>query len=251
MKGPTFLILCGDGINCERETAMAFELAQAHVRMAHVNELIANPHLLDQVQGLALPGGFSFGDELGSGQLLSLKIKHGLKEIFEEFVARAHPVIGICNGFQVLAKLGLLPNYQANRTVALAPNIEGKFINRWVDLKVHPTNTCHWASLLPSNFALPIRHGEGRVVLDPLNKPKIFQNLLAHNQVVLTYGQNPNGSDYDIAGICDPTGTVLGLMPHPEAAVFGATNYLPSKNPQDWGAGYYFFKSIVQYLQQK
>ncbi len=251
MTGPTFLVLCGDGINCERETAMAFELAKAHTRLTHINELIQNPKLLHQVQGLALPGGFSFGDELGSGQLLSLKIKHGLKEIFEEFVARAHPVIGICNGFQVLAKLGLLPNYAANRTVALAPNLGGKFINRWVELKVRPANCCHWTSLVPTSFALPMRHGEGRVILDPLNKPKIYQDLVAHNQIVLTYGQNPNGSDYDIAGICDPTGTVLGLMPHPEAALFNATNYLTTGHPQAWGPGFYFFQSIVKYLQQK
>ena len=129
-----FLILTGDGINCERETAKAFINAGAEAEIIHVNDLLENPSALKNYSGMAIPGGFSFGDELGSGQVLALKIKHGLKEASDEFVADKKPIIGICNGFQVLVKLGLLPFPLEDRVMALAANESGHFINRWSTL---------------------------------------------------------------------------------------------------------------------
>ena len=238
------LVLAGDGINCEKETAWAFELAGASPKIIHINDLLQNKTQLQRFQILALPGGFSFGDELGSGQILALKIKHQLSEEFNRFVADQRPIIGICNGFQVLARLGVLPGIGQ---MALAPNESGGFIDNWVELSVNHSSVCKWSSLIEVDaIELPIRHGEGRVVL---KNNQLLEQLQRQGQIPFCYRSNVNGSIGNIAGVCDPTGMILGMMPHPEAYLFEATYRSSKDNMQAAGAGQGIFKSIVHYLQ--
>ncbi|OFZ45928.1 MAG: hypothetical protein A2381_19545 [Bdellovibrionales bacterium RIFOXYB1_FULL_37_110] len=250
MNKPKFLILAGDGINCENETKLALVNANSDAQIVHINELLENPLMLRAVQGLALPGGFSFGDELGSGQVLSLKIKFKLKDHFEDFIYRGGAVIGICNGFQVLLKLGLLPDFKKERTISLDHNISGKFINKWVTLNKHPATICKWTTLLKDQLInLPIRHGEGRIVLKKNDETVVYNTLLKNGQIVFQYNENVNGAYENIAGICDPTGLILGLMPHPEAYLYEGLNHIHQKDFFKKGKGQLIFDSIVQYLK--
>jgi phosphoribosylformylglycinamidine synthase len=249
MKKPLFIVVAGDGINCERETAQAFELAGGAARIAHVNDLADAPEILKSADGLAIPGGFAFGDELGSGQIMALKIRHRLGEAFSGLVRRQRPVIGICNGFQVLVKLGLLPYPDAEeRMIALAPNEQGQFINRWVDLKVEKS-VCLWTEgLEQKQISLPIRHGEGRIVF---RSEDDYRKVVREGLVPLTYTEEVNGSHGRIAGLTDPSGAVLGLMPHPEAFVFQATNASPQRHFEGKGDGIAVFENIMRVLGVK
>ena len=249
MAKPKFLILRGDGINCENETALAFKEAGADPKLVHVNDLMENPGLLEEFQGMAIPGGFSFGDELGSGQVLALKIKHGLSDAFSNFVAHKKPIIGICNGFQVLVKLGLLPFPNEERVMALAQNEKGTFVNKWTKLNVDKNSVCKWTKgLSDQDVEFPTRHGEGRVVFAQGREKEIYEILKTNGQIPFTYEENFNGSHNSIAGVCDPTGLVLGMMPHPEAYIFQATYKKPVKNVFDTGVGQVLFNNIVEYL---
>ncbi len=247
MTQPSFLILCGDGINCERETAAALRRAGAHAEILHINDLAAAPEKLARFDGMAIPGGFSFGDELGSGQILALKIRHKLGKNFFDFVAAQKPIIGICNGFQVLVKLGLLP-YPATqqRVMALAPNLQGGFIDRWVTLEPGANSVCKWTQGVDA-FDLPIRHGEGRVVF---GDDAVYDELKDNGQIALTYSEDVNGSHQRIAGLCDPSGLIFGLMPHPEAFVYQATNLTPQRDFMAAGAGAQIFRNIVTHLTE-
>lgn len=247
MQAPKFLVITGDGINCERETARAFKLAGGFAQIMHINDLVENPKQLASFDGLAVPGGFSFGDELGSGQIMALKIRHKLGDAFFDFVGAGKPVIGICNGFQVLVKLGLLPYPQTlERVIALAPNLQGGFIDRWVTLDA-PKSVCKWTQGLTS-FDLPIRHGEGRIVFSDV---KTYDALVKNGQVALTYRDDVNGSHGKIAGLCDASGLVFGLMPHPEAYVYQATRRVPQKDVLAAGAGLKLFQNIVNFIEGK
>ncbi|TNF25281.1 MAG: phosphoribosylformylglycinamidine synthase subunit PurQ [Deltaproteobacteria bacterium] len=247
MSQANFLILSGDGINCERETAFAFEQAGGKAQIIHVNKLLENPSILESFQGMAFPGGFSFGDELGSGQVLATKIKHGLLEQFHRFVEDGKLVIGICNGFQVLTKLGLLPNHKKNRTVALAPNNHGQFLNKWVGMNVK-TEKCIWTKGIES-LELPARHGEGRIVFSAGKEDEIYQELKENGQIVFEYTTDINGSYKKIAGLCNAEGTVLGMMPHPEAALYEATSRIRSSNPWDKTAAMKIFENAIAYYK--
>jgi phosphoribosylformylglycinamidine synthase len=229
-RKPSFIVMAGDGINCERETAFALEFAGAQPVIMHVNDIIATPEVLRSADGIAIPGGFSFGDELGSGQILALKIRHKLGDRFFRMVEGKKPVIGICNGFQVLVKLGLLPYPSApERILALAANESGGFINRWVGLNVDPQSVCLWTQGLPKLFLeLPIRHGEGRIAFKPGEEEKHHRALVQQGLIPLTYTEDVNGSYGRIAALTDPSGMVMGLMPHPEAHIFRETY----KNPR-------------------
>jgi len=248
MKKPLFLVLAGDGINCERETACAFELGGGETHITHINDLLENPKMLGRYEGLAIPGGFSFGDELSSGQIMALKIRHGLGDAFFKFIEAQKPVIGICNGFQVLVKLGLLPNPKTlERTVALAANAQGGFINRWVTVKVIQNTVCQWTQNIES-IEMPIRHGEGRIVF---KDDSVYAALKSKGQIVLTYTEDVNGSHGRIAGLCDETGMVLGLMPHPEAHVYRATYKTPAKDYMQSGQGLKIFENIIRVLTDR
>lgn len=214
------IVLAGDGLNCEYETKRALEISGADATIVHINQLVKEPSLLDRFQIMAIPGGFSFGDEISSGQILALKIRYGLNDAFKKFIEDGKLIIGICNGFQTLAKLGLLPEPLAERTMTLYQNDHKHFQDRWVTMEVN-SSKCVWTQNLTTTIDLPVRHGEGRVVFkgDEKEQRNIYENLKSRGQIALTYTEDINGSYERIAGVCDPSGRIFGLMPHPEAAV--------------------------------
>ncbi len=256
MLQPKILVITGDGINCERETARAFHLAKAMPEIKHINDLLEEPGCLNQYQALAFPGGFSFGDDLGSGQVLGVKLRHGLGDHLKKFVESGAPILGICNGFQALVKLGLLPNPFEDRVMALAENKQGEFLDRWVDLEVDSTSPCVWTKELENaseKIQLPIRHGEGRVVFQKDKEETLHSQLTVNGQFPLRYKDDVNGSYARIAAVCDPKGLILGLMPHPEAAV-SKLLYPNQEGVTDRGAegiGLKIFSSCVNYLKEK
>ncbi len=209
-------VIAGYGINTDRELAYAFTLAGADaVDRIHVSDLTAAPETIERYDILGIPGGFSFGDHLGSGLVLAGIIARKLGPAISRFIAAGKPIIGICNGFQVLVKGGLLPNLSGTgkQEVSLIHNASGRFVARGVRIAVEPDSSCVWTRGLES-LDLPIRHGEGRFIasdetLDLLERERL---------VAMRYeGEAPNGAERNIAGITDRTGLILGLMPHPEA----------------------------------
>jgi len=205
------------GTNRDGDAAFAFDLAGAESQRVVINEVFANPKLLHESQILVVPGGFSFADALGAGRLFALELVTRLRDELLAFVAAGKPVIGICNGFQVLVRTGLLPG--DGRSVALGGNEDAarrpaSFVCDWVRLQ--PVSTkCIWTATLTAGTEIecPIAHGEGRFVCDD----ETLAALQANDQIAFRYAsRNPNGSLDDIAGICDSAGLVLGLMPHPE-----------------------------------
>ncbi len=208
MSRPTAIVVAGPGTNRDTDAVLALDLAGAEPSVVLAGELTARPELLDDARIVVVAGGFSYGDALGAGRMLALDLTAAdgghLGERLRSFVASGRPVVGICNGFQVLTRTGLLPG-------ALGHNAGGHFDCRWVRLAPEPASRSIWAAGLDDEIECPIAHGEGRYVHpDP-------DALAAAGQVALRYaGGNPNGSVADIAGVCDATGVVLGLMPHPE-----------------------------------
>lgn len=231
------LVLTGFGLNCDHETAFALELAGATAVRGHINALIEGEVDLADFQILAFGGGFSWGDDHGAGVIQAVRLRTNLGQQLLDFVAADKLVIGICNGFQTLVNLGLLPaidnDYQA-RSVALTYNDCGNFRDQWVHLQVNDASPCLFTRGM-GQVELPVRHGEGKFWAPQAT----LEQLAANNQIVLRYthadGQvaqgafpaNPNGSLDDIAGICDPSGRIFGLMPHPEA-------YNHPSNHPDW-----------------
>ena len=224
------LVLAGFGLNCDFETAHALELAGAVAQRVHISDLTgtaqANPtETLAGYQILVFDGGFSWGDDHGAGVLLATRLKNHLGGLLRDFLARGGLVIGICNGFQGLVNLGLLPMLAGRweRSVALMANECGNFQDRWVELVAEPASPCLFTKGL-TRLDLPIRHGEGRFIAEANTLNTIEEQGL----VAVRYGDgrgkpaqgrfpaNPNGSVGDIAGICDLSGRVFGLMPHPE-----------------------------------
>mgnify|MGYP003351381988 CR=1 FL=1 len=253
MKKVPVLILTGDGINCERETARAFSLVGADPVIVHVNDLLENPRRLHEFEAAAFPGGFSFGDDLGSGQVLALKVSLLLGDELRGFLEAKKPVIGICNGFQALTKLGLLPEPFGVRKMALARNSHVHFLDRWIDLEPEKASICLWTRNLQGPFSLPIRHGEGRVVFAKGEEESIHRQLSHAGQIALRYTEDVNGSHGRIAGVCDPTGLVFGLMPHPEAAISLLQHPRSTRhgNRNGEGIGLQIFKNCVSYLKEK
>lgn len=252
MKSPKVLVLTGDGINCERETSRAFGLAGADPQIVHINDLLENPASIHNYEAMAFPGGFSFGDDLGSGQVLALKLSLVLGDELQNFVENKKPIIGICNGFQALTKLGLLPEPFGPRTMALARNTGGSFLDRWVSLDVEKNTVCIWTKNL-DKFSLPVRHGEGRIMFTRGEEESMHRLLSQNGQVALRYGEDINGSYGRIAGVCDLNGLVFGLMPHPEAAVSMLQHPQSSRMENRFaaGAGLVFFQNCVNYLKEK
>jgi phosphoribosylformylglycinamidine synthase subunit PurQ / glutaminase len=266
---PKALLLRSAGTNCDVETAYAFELAGAAPEAVHINKLLQNPALLEGFQLMAIPGGFSYGDDIAAGRILANQIAHHLAGPLRAFIDAGKPIIGICNGFQVLAKAQLLPGSAdpdaQRQTCTLANNDCGRFVDRWVHLAVRP-GKCVWTRELveesdgPAVIELPVAHGEGKFV--PADE-SIRRSLWQDGQVALTYAKpdgspangqfpdNPNGSIDDIAGVCDASGLVFGLMPHPERYVD------PTQHPA-WtrqkplpaeGQGLAFFRSALRHVR--
>ncbi|MGK5085677.1 phosphoribosylformylglycinamidine synthase subunit PurQ [Bdellovibrionota bacterium FG-1] len=213
---PRVLVLTGDGINCEQETATAFRLAGFEADIRHLNDLISEGVTQDAISqrylALALPGGFSFGDDLGSGKILALKMSHKLGWNLNQFAERGGLVIGICNGFQALIRMGVF-----GKDISITHNSNGKFMNTWI--KATPSGSrCVWLKGL-GTIDLPIRHGEGRIMISPIRRSEVLNKMERYGMTCFKYEGNPNGSDERLAGICDVTGRIFGLMPHPEAFV--------------------------------
>jgi phosphoribosylformylglycinamidine synthase len=215
---PKALIIGGYGINADAELVQAFRLAGSRVDRLHVADLVADPSLVREARILAFPGGFSYGDHLGSGQVLALLCRKTLRTALEAFIADGGLVIGICNGFQALVRMGVLPNRDGRwgREASLIQNKSGRFVDGWFPVNFETDSRCLWTKGLSARH-LPVRHGEGRFVA---RDEATLDALESEGLVAVRYAQldqGPNGSERGIAGICDPSGRVFGLMPHPEA----------------------------------
>jgi phosphoribosylformylglycinamidine synthase len=261
---PRTLVLRAAGSNCDGETAYAFELAGATSELVHINRLLAEPNLLDQYQILAIPGGFSYGDDISAGKILANQIMHHLGDAVRGFIESGRPVIGICNGFQVLVKTDLLPGSISGRTgqtATLAHNDCGRFVDRWVRLG-SAKSRCIWTDhLQPSLIELPVAHGEGKFI------PKdegVRRALWENGQTALVYARedgsaargqfpdNPNGSVDDIAGVCDASGLVFGLMPHPERYIDPLQHpaWTSQRPARKAGHGLQMFSNAVRHVNQ-
>ncbi len=224
------LILAGYGLNCEEETLHAFEYAGLSGSIMHINDLIENPKTLDQQQILAIPGGFSYGDDTGSGNAFAQKMKLALWDALKKFVARDTLTIGICNGCQILANLGLVPGFGGDyeqRLVTATYNLSDRYQCRWIDLQKTDGHSSPWLEGV-GGMHIPVAHGEGRFMMSD----ETLKTLQENNQIALQFVKpdgapaggefpyNPSGSIADIAGITDQSGRVLALMPHPERGMF-------------------------------
>lgn len=229
MSNPEVCVLKTDGINCDEEMANAFQVAGATPEVVHVNQLRGGDRRLDQYSVLALPGGFSYGDDIASGKVLATELTSYLADQLQGFVDKGKPVLGVCNGFQVLVRTGLLPNRTlGEQQVTLAENEVGRFDCRWIDLAVGQS-VCKFVR--PEDFAeqpIPMQtaHGEGRFFGTDTNIERlknngqvVFRYTTPDLQEPAGYPENPNGAEDNIAGICDPSGLVLGMMPHPERSI--------------------------------
>lgn len=256
MRSPKVCVLRSAGTNCDKETAAAFSLTGAEIELLHINSLVNGAKTLNDFHILALPGGFSYGDDIASGKIFANELRFKLASSLRKFIADGKLIIGICNGFQILVKSGLLPgNPELKQDTSLIINDSGKFEARWVYLK--PGGHCTWTKGLKEIIYLPVAHGEGKFV--PRDK-NVLNRLKKNKQVVFQYcdaqgrlsgyPDNPNGSTENIAGICDETGRILGLMPHPERHIFSA------QHPRNWnlkskeeGDGLQIFKNGVKYVK--
>jgi len=240
-SAPRAVIIRAPGTNCDGELARAFSLAGATADVVHLDALIADPSALDRADLIGLPGGFSYGDDIASGRIFAMRLRKNLYPALREAVGRGVPVFAVCNGFQIAVQAGLLPGpasgqpwpvEPAEQEVSLTYNSGGRFIDRWVPVHAAENSVCIWTRGLqdafrdaPEAMMLPIAHGEGRLVA---RDESVLDRLRQNGQVALRYGStpraasttvhpgNPNGSSDDIVGICDTSGRVFGLMPHPE-----------------------------------
>jgi phosphoribosylformylglycinamidine synthase len=240
---PRAILIRAPGTNCDLETQRALELAGARVDRVHVRALLAGRPKLSEFDILAIPGGFSYGDDVAAGKIFANELA-GFEPL-RRFVEAGKPVLGICNGFQVLVKAGLLPDV-GRQSVSLAFNDSGRFECRWVKLKV-PRSNCLFTQGLLDEIELPVAHGEGKFAAE---SDQELDRLESSGRFALLYGENPNGSERDVAGLCNEKGNCLGLMPHPErfASPYlhpGWTRSLPA--PESLGLR--FFENAVRYVK--
>ncbi len=281
---PPVLVLRTAGTNCDEETAHAFRVAGADVECLHVSVFVRGERALSEFDILAFPGGFSYGDDLGAGTVLAGKLRTRLSDDLNAFVESGKLVIGICNGFQVLVRLGILPGWDGGNVASLIENVSGKFEDRWVRLGIESTRSpflrfagdseatdagaAGTGSSSPRLVRFPVAHREGRFVL---RDPDLIERLREGGQIAFTYRHeetgesadgaypaNPNGSVVDIAGICNPAGNVLGLMPHPERFLHLLHDPLWTRSPrrprdipaeelERAGDGFPLFQSAVRF----
>jgi len=261
---PKALVLHATGTNRDQDAAEALRLAGAEPEIVHLNQFRAGERRWETYQMLVIPGGFSYADALGAGRLFALDLKAYFAEEVHRFVEAGKPVIGICNGFQALVKAGILPGPPkegASREALRATltfNSSGHFECRWVTLAKR-SETCIWTRRLPEPIYCPVAHGEGNFLLE---QEEMVAELFKRDQVALVYAlpngapaegsypENPNGSMGDIAGLCNPGGNVLGLMPHPENHIH------PSQHPratrgETAGSGLALFQNGVRYAHAR
>jgi phosphoribosylformylglycinamidine synthase subunit PurQ / glutaminase len=262
MKRPRILVLTGYGINCEHETAHAFNLPSVggDAALLHVSDLIAQPQQLDDFHILAIPGGFAFGDDIAAGIVLACKLRYRLEQPLSQFLRDGKLVIGICNGFQALVRLGVLPAVNGKpwqQEATLTANDSGKFEDRWVYLQINAACPSPFVQGIERCY-FPVRHGEGKFVP---RDATVLQALQANQQIAAryctadgsatTYPENPNGSVHAIAAVCDPSGRIFGLMPHPEAYVHRTQHprWTRETLPEE-GMGVQIFRNAVTFARQ-
>ncbi len=265
------IVIAGNGTNCEMETAHACRLAGSDiVDIIHISDLISNRVCLDQYHFLNLPGGFLDGDDLGAAQVGANRIKslvvtstgEKLYTQFQKFIEDGKLILGICNGFQLMVKLGLLPGFGGNHTqrlVTLILNDSGRFEDRWVYLKINEKSKCIFTKDIKGIY-LPVRHGEGKFIPEDT---KVMNKLMGGNHIAaqycdknyrlptMDYPWNPNGSIDAVAGICDETGRIMGMMPHPEAYLH-YTNHprWTRENLPEEGMGLQLFRKAINYIRE-
>jgi phosphoribosylformylglycinamidine synthase len=266
-RKPKSLVLSGNGINCELETAHANRLVGFDAEIVHINSLLDGTRSIHEYQFLNLPGGFLDGDDLGSAKAQAVKWKYQkvratnrpfLDELIR-FVADGKVIIGICNGFQLLVKTGLLPGVAGQygeQTVTLTFNDSGRFQDRWVYLNIRQLSSCIFTKDMDKIY-LPVRHGEGKLVT---KTEETLQQLRDKGHIVMQYADenghitaefpwNPNGSADSIAALCDPSGRIFGLMPHPEAFVHYTQHpHWTREHLPEEGAGLKIFRNAYQYV---
>lgn len=246
MKRPKAIVLRGTATNCDVETASSFRYVGAEPELVHINQLLSGERKVLDYDIMAFPGGFSYGDDISAGKIYAVKMSK-LSKDFEKFIRGGRPVIGICNGFQILVKTGFLPENRGNAQVStLYTNDCGHFLAKWARLKVNKKSPCIFTKGLPDEIDLPIAHGEGKFIVED---KAVLSGITGRELHALTYAENPNGSMLDIAGITTPSGTCFGLMPHPER------NFFPWQNPdrpaarEAEAAGFLFFRNAVDYVR--
>lgn len=226
------MVLRAAGINCDQEMVRAFALAGARTDLVHLDALIADPHRLGEYDLLGFPGGFSYGDDIASGRIFAMKVRERLYPALRGAAERGCLMIGACNGFQVLVQSGLLPGPGAGEAwpagaapaqqIALTDNLQARFVDDWIGMTPVEGSVCLWTRPLQRlvgrpgaehMLMLPVAHGEGRLVA---RSPEVLPALEAAGQIALRYSENYNGSEGAVAGVCDATGRIFGLMPHPE-----------------------------------
>jgi len=265
MAKPKVCVLRTAGTNCDQETAFAFKKAGAEPELVHINKFIHREKSLLNYEILVIPGGFTYGDDISAGKILANELRYKLIDELKKFIDQGKLILGICNGFQVLVKSGLLPgNLNLAQEVSLIINDSAKFEDRWVYLRntqyaIHNTEPkCVWTKNLSQIIYLPVAHAEGKfVVKDNL----VLERLKNNSQIVFQYCDkegnlkgypyNPNGSEENIAGICDETGRILGMMPHPERHIdFWQHPRWERKDGQKEGDGLQIFKNGVEYAKR-
>ena len=275
MATPRVCVLRAPGTNCDVETAHAFELAGAVADRVHLYRLLEDPNRLAQYQILCVPGGFSYGDDLGAGIIFSRQLRGQLNEAMRQFLMAEKLILGICNGFQTILKAGLIMRRGIENAteknwedqVTLTWNSNGRYTDRWVRLKVTSSNSVFLRGI--DEFDVPMAHAEGRIVL---KDPALLETLRSNSQLALCYWsdkaaelvktsgdatrigllpepENPNGSLANIAGLCDVTGRVLGLMPHPERYLFATQHpQWTRKGLRGEGDGIRIFRNAVSWF---
>jgi phosphoribosylformylglycinamidine synthase len=271
---PRVLILRAPGTNCDQETAFAFQTAGGRPEVVHLNRLLENPKLADNYQILAIPGGFSYGDDISAGRIFGNQIRHHLRDCLQEFKAAGKLIIGICNGLQILVKSGVLLPDRADEPIAtLTLNDSGKFEDRWVNLRVIGDKCVFLRGI--ERMYLPIAHAEGKFVacddatlkqLDAAGQlvlrysiaPEVEGHqsrlqisdlqLAITNLQSLPYPANPNGAQLNVAGLCDETGRVFGLMPHPERHIDPTHHPRWTREQHDRGDGLAVFENAVAFF---
>jgi len=269
MAKPKVLVLTGYGINCDDETAFAFIRAGAHADIVHINDLIANRAMLESYQIFAFPGGFSYGDDTGSGKALANRIKNNLMDEMRGFMSRDTLMLGLCNGFQVMVNLGIVPalaGFTGVTEAALEHNTTNRYQCRWVDLLIEKSSPSVFTKGM-DRLHIPVAHGEGNFFAEQ----HVLDDMEKNNLVCIRYIKpdgsrarkefpyNPNGSVNDIAAVCDRSGRIMGMMPHPERGMFfyqrDDWTYLKEKLVREGGDipeeadGFKIFKNAVGYFK--
>jgi len=249
------LVLWAPGTNCDAETAFAFEQAGAEVSLVHVNQLIRGEQRLSDYQIMVIPGGFTYGDDIAAGKVLANELRLKLGEDIARFIEDGKLILGICNGFQVLVKAGILPRISDSSSppLTVVANDSGKFECRWVYLRVNKDSPCLFTKGIDSMY-LPVAHAEGKVVADPevlpeLNVVVYYADEQGDNKAGYPY--NPNGSVGNIAGICDASGHIFALMPHPERYIRGTQHpQWTRQGAKEHGDGFRVFLNAVKWAEQ-